>query len=211
MPDTQTAPVARGQTYHGASGTINTSDYGESVALEGFVHTFKDTNPSDRTSPRSHRDVVAVLVRNVSGITLIKGRIVTFASGYWGKRVDGYSKVTNPNNIAGVVDDHLGNGGVRNGDLFWVIIKGPCLVYTSVTALPAVIAAGQLAYAMTAAASTAKTTGGTNADDAGCVLGTAVATDVGDDYIANNIGRCLSAATTANTNTAILCSLDVRI
>ena len=157
--DTGSQVPGRGTTWYGATTTIDTSAYGTTVGMEGQRTVFPDTNPADRTARRSQADVRAILVRNVSGITLYKSMLVTYASGYINKRVDGYAEVTAVK-IAGVVDDHLGSAGVRNGDLFWLIVGGPVLVYTTKGTggfTGDAIAADDLIYAITAAASTANT------------------------------------------------------
>ncbi len=132
---TQTpALVRRGETQYGVSGTINTSDYGSSVGVEGALAVFDYTDPSNKTHKDS-RKVHAIYVRNVmstdvnSGL-MLPGNAVTWASGFRDKRVDAYSFVA-AEEIAGIVDDRLPAAGVRHGDMFWLIIKGPTRGYLS--------------------------------------------------------------------------------
>ena len=196
----------RGETYHGTTETIS-STYGESVILEGQIKIFRDTDPTDRKKPRSQRDVKAICVRNTSGFTIYAGRLMLWEADYRGKRVAGYTNTLNCE-VAGVVDDHVGSGGVRDNDLFWLIVEGPCTALLSSVAADAVIVAGNQLVAVTGA-----TSGGTASGRFTQALGTCTvtaATDGGQfDKICNRFGRAISAATTADT--AITRLVDVRL
>lgn len=208
-------------TYYGSTNTIDTSDYGVSVGVEGEVREFKDKDPSDDTKVRSQVPITAIAVRNVSGITLLPGLAVTWAAGYEGRRVDGYSCVTAAE-IAGIVSDRLSTTGVRNGDIFWLIVKGPCLVHTPVAGAnfgETTWAAGDFLHAITAAASTATTTGGSTANEAGRLQSwrfTATSTGTTDGSalkkLANQCGWAMSAATSGETsgNTLKLVQVNVK-
>jgi hypothetical protein len=147
----------RGTTFYGSTpyrsvptGTA-ASPYGTSVELEGTIKEFSDVDfvnakPGGLLPHRSNRMVVCQLVRNVSGVQLQPGMLVQWAPGYRGQRVTGYSDPSlhggvfstsgRPIEYAGIVDDWLPAGnsttrvGVPNHDLFWLVIKGPCYVYT---------------------------------------------------------------------------------
>ena len=137
----------RGKTrFSGTPDTIT----GPSVSIEGtevnFMDDYKSGNEPRRR--RSGRFITARLVRNVSGITLLPGRTVTWKTGYRGTRVDGYSTTT-AQEVAGVVDDQLPTSGVANNDLFWLMIKGPALIKTPLAAgAGSVFAAGDVLAAL---------------------------------------------------------------
>jgi len=87
MPDRAVAPFARGRTFfHGK--TVDSSDL-PGTSILGQVHVFQDTDPSDETKHRSNGDVVAIAVRNVSGVALLPKTIVQFKTDAIGKEVDG--------------------------------------------------------------------------------------------------------------------------
>ena len=196
----------RGKTYFGTGNTINTSDYGQTVIHEGKSRIFADTDPSDPLKKRSHRDVYAICVRNVSGLVLMPGRAVVWASGYRGKRIDGWSSTT-AQEIAGVVDDHYGIAtGIRNGDLFWLVVSGPVLMYTPLTPDAANIwAAGDPLYALTSATTGGNTVGATTTQDAGAAACwksmTATSTETTDgtagNKAINHFARAMSSMATS--------------
>lgn len=180
----------RGKTYHGGT----PSSIGRSVALEGTAQDFKDDYESGAGPrlTRSARYCSAVLVRNTSGIALTPSRLVSWESGYTGKRVDGYTTTTGAE-AAGVVDPELPATGVADDDLFWLFVKGPCLVTSDLAGgANNVLAIGQAVGALTAATSGATT--------AGRIVAVATGTTATlPSTIINRIGRAMSAATTANT------------
>lgn len=201
----------RGGTWYGPTGTIDTNNYGESVGYEGYVDHFTDVDPSDKTVRRSGRDIEVIAVRNVSGMTLLPGYAVTWESGSEGKRVDGYARTTNAH-IAGIVDDHLNaTNGVRNGDMFWLIVKGPCLCKTPLEAdANNVFAIGDPVFALTAATSGATTAGRVRRHNSAGTFSEAETTDgTLFNVIHNGIGRAMSARTTGNTNANILVDLEL--
>jgi len=207
--DTGSQPVARGKTWYGQTATIDTSDYGTSTGIEGYPAVFPDTDPADTTLRRSGGEVKAILVRNVSGITLFKCMAVVWS--VRGKRVNGYVTTTAAE-YAGIVDDHLGSAGVRNGDMFWLIVGGPVLRYTPI-ATPT-CSAGDVLYAKTAANSTGNTTAGTTANEAGRLLpwnGTFTAAETTDGSAGNillhSYARAISGVTSAETNSLKLVEL----
>lgn len=219
--DTQTGLIERGATFYRPEDTIDTTtpNYGTSVDLEGMITKFPATNPtsSGKVSrfAAGSREVECILVRNVSGIHLMPGLAVVWKTGKEGRRVDGYTSLTSQP-VAGFVDDHLPISGVRNGDLFWLIVKGPVLTRMAVTPATAGTiwlagSTGDVLAALTAnAASTAKTTGGTTADDTGCLypftFAVLASTDVVAYSVANICAKALSAvaASTTSTNGLVL-------
>lgn len=194
-------PFGLGKTYYEGR-TVDTSNYG-GINLEGQVVTFTNINIlSGNTSVRTTLEdgpIQARLVRNVSGITLLPGRLVIYKAGQNDKRVDGYSSTTSQR-VAGVVDPFLPSTGVPNGDLFYAIIEGTIPVRRALSNSAADDAEGDTLYAITAATSQA-TTAGRFTRWVGTF--TAAETTDGGAYAIsqNNIGRAMSACTTAGTNT----------
>lgn len=188
--------------FEGSAPSVTT----QTIRLEGVQKSFQDLSVSTGTGakvPRSGRFRVARLVRNASGITLQGKRLVSWQSGYRGTRVDGYVRTSNAE-AAGVVDDQLPTSGVVNNDLFWLIIKGPCLIKTALEAnANNVLVDGDIAVALTAATSQATTSGRFIA------LASSAATTQSGAALLNAIGRVMTARTTANTNTDTLVDLDL--
>lgn len=202
MNDT-TAPFDRGRTFYDGR-TIDTNNY-DGTHLEGLVASFPDTDPSNRTLRRSAGQTICVLVRNTSGVTLPPKRAVAWASGYRGKRVDSITRTT-AQEVAGIVDEHVGTGGVPNGDLFWLCVKGPSLVKAPLTgaehAVAAGIAIGDMLVALTQAtsSSTNAITGGGRFTTQNGTFSAAQTTDgTAILMLANKVGRAMSAITSGQT------------
>lgn len=202
--DTGVKTPGRGSTWYGPSNTIDTNNYGSTIHLEGQCVIFHDMDPTATTTRLSGMDVKCLLVRNVSGITLLPGRLVTWQSGYRYRRVDGYSAVSNCE-VAGVVDDFLPTAGVRNGDLFWLVVQGPCRATLSNTAAEcatSLVAEGNFLTAVTAASTVVSTTAGRftgRAADLTCaILDCTNGTNA--LFLMNHFARAISASTTANSN-----------
>lgn len=193
-------PFSLGKTYYDGR-TVDTSNYG-GVNLEGQVCTFTNINVlSGATTVRTPLEdgpIQARLVRNVSGINLLPGRLVIYAAGYNDRRVDGYS-YQDFQRVAGVVDPFLPSTGVPNGDVFWLVIEGTVPVRRALSNSAADDAENDVLYAITAATSQATTAGRFTR-----WVGTFTAAQTTDgsafNLANNNIGRAMSACTTAGTN-----------
>jgi hypothetical protein len=121
------AKVPRGGTYYGGE-TIPTTFEGPSVNAEGHEHMFDDiaAGQTGVVVQRSAGKVKAILVRNATAATVLQaGDVVVWKAGYRKRRVGALTSVAGEA-VAGVVDDHIPSGGVRVGDLFWLIVKGNC-------------------------------------------------------------------------------------
>ena len=123
MAENSVAPVARGESFFKGG----TADAAGGVHLEGIVHVFPDTDPSDETKRRSGGNVVAILVRNGTGGAVLPGRIYTWTAGSEGRKVGALAGADAY--CAGVADDHLPTGGAASNDLFWLIVRGNCNVF----------------------------------------------------------------------------------
>jgi ketosteroid isomerase-like protein len=200
MSDNVTGLPKRGFTYHGGT----PDSIGKTLGLEGHPMRFMDDFPASggvRTK-RSDSQVYAILVRNVSGVTLTPGRTVSWKAAFRGRRIDGFTTTT-AQEVAGVVDDQLPAAGVANNDLFWLIVKGPVLIKTPLAAgAGSVFAEGDVLVALTAATSQATTAGRP------AVLASAATTNTAAAII-NRFARVMSAMTTAQTNTNMLVDLNI--
>lgn len=183
-------PFPRGSTFYG-NGTPNLTDVG-AIALEGKEYLVQDSNVGDGT-------VVLRVVRNVSGTALAAKRLVRFQSGYEGRRVDGYGAVQNQWTYP--VDDAYGSQTIANNDLFYVVVRGPCLINSSLAGADTNWSVGDYVACCTAATSQA-TTAGRLAQGTCAITGNTGPGIMKD--IRNQIGRALTAATTNNTNTDTL-------
>ena len=200
MSDNVTGLPKRGFTYHGGT----PDSIGKTLGLEGHPMRFMDDYPASGgvRVKRSDSQVYAILVRNVSGITLTPGRTVSWKAGFRGRRIDGFTTTT-AQEVAGVVDDQLPAAGVANNDLFWLIVKGPVLIKTPLAAgAGSVFAEGDVLVALTAATSQATTAGRP------AVLASAATTNTAAAII-NRYARVMSAMTTAQTNTNMLVDISI--
>lgn len=199
-----------GETLYGPTSTIDTSDYGSSVTLEGSRAVFDFVDYTDKTK-KDNRKISAIFVRNLSGITLYAKRAVTWSlvAGKRGRRVIGYSHTTGME-IAGIVDDRLGSNGVRNGDMFWVMVKGPALILTPLADLANDLAPGDILLALTAVTSQSTTAGRFQVDD-----GTFAQTETTETItgmaaqMRNAFGVAVTASLTDNTNSGVEIDLCV--
>ncbi len=207
MPDTGANIIERGTTFYGSVNAVP-STYVQSTGLEGRQHVSPDMDPSNAQVRRSQNDVRSIIVRNVSPFTIYAGQTVLWATGYRGKRVAGKC-FADYEEVAGVVDDQLGSSGCREGDLFNLIVQGPCSVLLSRTAAEAVIGAGDLVYAVSAATSGA-TTAGRFTDWIGTFTLTETTDGTAASIVMNRLGRAISAATTADTGALRLVDLNIQ-
>ena len=201
-----TPAFGRGQTHYKGQ-TIDTADYGGSVALEGLEGIFDDRGLRTSTEPQTVRSGLktkGIICRNVSGIALLPSRAVSFSAGFQNRRTAGYT-TTDWAAVAGVVDDQLPAAGVPNGDLFWLLVEGPALMLTDLAggALN-VINEGDHIVALTAATSQATTAGRVQS-----YVATSNATNIAT-MVLNRVGTAMSAKTTANSNATVLVNLRLR-
>lgn len=110
-----------GSTYHGVAGTIPSS-YTEEVYLEGLENVFPDLD-SDGVKLSGVKKYARIM-RNVSGVTLYGGMAVVHKPLYRNRRIGG-NLASTAGECAGIIDDTIPSTGVRDGDLCWVIFKGP--------------------------------------------------------------------------------------
>lgn len=205
MARNENPPFDRGQTYFDQDQTISTQNVTDSNYLLGKEWVFEDvdyTNDETHTL-RSGNNVRCRVVRNISGGALLPRTLVTPAatgtSGYSGyfNEVDGNARTTAVKCYP--VDEWLPAAGVRDDDIFFVVVQGPCTLLTDLAGgANNSISVGDNLVGLTAATSGATTSGRVApADFSG-------ATSLLANQIVNRIGRAMSAKTTGQTNDSIL-------
>jgi hypothetical protein len=194
-------PFPRGRSHYQGQ-TISSADL-PSVHLEGQKHCFRNVDPTNKQGARDDDVVHARIVRNSSAVALTAGFAVTWQALFRNRRVDGYARTTTAE-IAGIVDDWIGSGGVQVNDLFYCIYDGQTLVKTPMAGseFGGDWSEGDFVGALTAATSGATTAGRMARFNAAVTTHLASA-------ILNKVGRVMSAKTTANTNAN--CLIDVKL
>jgi hypothetical protein len=207
MAHWESPPFGRGETF--ANGGAIDSNNLPGTQLPGTEWLFEDlqwnTPGVIGAKPnRTNRLVLCRIVRNTSLVNILPGQLVTFQKtgttpGY-GAHVDGL--VCTTADRCYVADEWLPAAGVPPNDLFWIVVKGPALVWLPLAGSDfgslTSISVGNVLVGLTAATSGATTAGrATNQDLTG-------ATALLGNQLQNAIGRALSAATSGNTNAQLL-------
>lgn len=159
---------------------------------------------------RSGKFVTLCLVKNGnSAAAMLPKHVVKFdtTAGNYGSVVKFDGSVA-AEDVAGVVDEFLPSSGVPAGSYFYIVVEGPSSVITpdAGAAFNGDIAVGSLLVAATAASSTGTTSGRVGVANITASTQTADYSSIQNPII-NAIGRALSAATTGNTATTILCDV----
>ena len=137
-----------GRTYYNGE-TIDINDLG-GVNLEGKEYRIEDPSGSGEYQTLK-------IVRNVSGVTLYGKRLVRYKTGYYGRRVDGYTTTTGEAGYP--IHDAYATNGVVNNDLMYIVVLGPVIVKNGTgVATTTVITEKDPLTALTAAASTGAST-----------------------------------------------------
>ena len=188
-------PFGRGETLYGGE-TIDSTDL-PGINLEGREYRFEDSVYG------TGQQVVVRIVRNVAAAALIPKKLVSFKTTYYGQRVDGYATTWGQNSYP--VDELLPAAGVAVNDLFYIVVKGPALCLTDLSAdANNVITLGDILVSQTAATSGATTSGRVVSQTVAAT--TAVDLDVLKASV-HYIGHAMSAKTTANTNAGVLINI----
>lgn len=202
----------RGKTYLTGPNRTADSTGTSSKAIEGTVKKFRDfdyTGGTPSVAPRSGGEVIAILVRNSSGVALLPKMAVTWKSGQRGKQVDGYADFAPDRAIAGIVDEWLPSTGCPANDYFWLVVKGPTLALTAKEADGTnVIEVDDWLVNVTAAASTHSTSAG-RVIPAISVAGITTNITFAQSSNLYKFARAMSAKTTANTNADILINVQL--
>ena len=192
-----------GQTFY--KGGTPPASFAESASVEGTLAVFKhvDDKETGASIVQSNHDRLMRLCRNVSGATLQRRRVVSWAPGHIGRRFDGYTDKDWDQQAAGVIDDRLTSGCPHN-DLCWVCIQGPTLVKNNLEMGDlAAITEGDRLAALTGANSTA--------EDAGRIQSYAATNSVTANglRILSIIGRALSSRSSGEPDSDVLCFIDL--
>jgi hypothetical protein len=222
MARQENPPFGRGETFYNGGTIVSLGISGAGSAnyggpqMEGKEWEFEDVsynNPGQVGAKpnRTNRMCLCRIVRNVSGINLLPGRLANFTLNAsdqlnggqdFGAEVDGYASTT-AQFVGGVIDEWLPAAGVPAFDLFWLVVRGPSSVLTDLAAgINNNIAVGDVLVALTAATSQCTTAG-----RVGEQAITATSTSPLALQVMNFIGRALSAVTTAQTNASILAEI----
>lgn len=187
------------------NGTAATTD---SPHLEGREYVVVDRDYSGRGA-RAYGGAGQLplktvrIVRNVSGITLMPRKLVTFKTGQRGFQVDGYCTTTAQE--AYPVDEFLPYN-VPTNDLFYIVVEGNAECLTDLAAgANNLLNAETVVVALTAVTSQSTTAGRIAPQD---LTG---ATALLANQIQNRIGVNLTAKTTTNTNVATLVSITKKL
>lgn len=203
-------PFKRGHTYFGVGGTPVTTTGDASYEFEGREYEVEDidyTPGSTFGKRRSGERVTLRVVRNSSGIALLPKRIASFANGtHWGRRVDGYARTTAAHGYP--IDEFLPSAGVADGDLFYIVVKGPATVLTNIAnSNDNILTYGADVIALTAATSQATTAGRIRLAASALTGAASTNTDFTfvRDAILNVIGKAMTTmAASTNTDTGML-------
>ena len=209
-------PFDRGATHFGAPGgavvpTLDDTAAAQYVGRE-YIHEDRTYNTGSWVKVR--------VCRNDSGISLVPGRLAKVgpaptAYNLGGSNVAGnqglgacigYANTGSTASVApekGYVIDELLKYNVPPYDLFYIVVKGPCLAYTSSAtadfADSNTIGVGDFLHAATAASSQAGTAGRVAVAGFAGTAGSVIAAQ-----LANVVGRAMSSAASTQTNTQIL-------
>jgi hypothetical protein len=200
-------PFGRGETGFSIGGSPASTDLKQ---WEGKEWVFEDIDWSGTHQSRSNKYVRCRLVRNVSTVSLRPKALVSFKTTdatTYGSQVDGYavSDGVAVGSIPGFPVDEFLPSNVAINDIFWIVMEGPAMVVTTLDNSATVnINVGDLVGVATTAAGTTGTTGG-RVEALSALTGAAAATQTQNLKMYHNaLGRALTAATTAQTNTSIL-------
>jgi hypothetical protein len=199
----ESPPFDRGATFYNGA-TIDSNNLG-GIQHEGKEWEFEDLDLSTvgAKAARTNRMVRCRVCRNVAAVALLPKRLASFKVGNPG-RVDGYATTT-AQAFLGVVDEWLPAAGVPVNDLFWMVVEGPSQMLTDLAGgANNLIPLDTILVGLTAVTSGATTAGRVAPQDL-----SGVTTALGSQ-IQNALGRALTAATTANTNTSILVEIFAR-
>lgn len=125
------------------------ADNGDGSNIVGTRKVFRDENPKTGALNSNHT-VECIAVKNTSGSALVPGSVAKFKDAAILSEVDGLA--TTSTALMGVVDEYLSSSGVPDGEIFWLVVKGPSTVTKTSTSVAAGAAYGLSATAGSAAA-----------------------------------------------------------
>jgi hypothetical protein len=138
----------RGQTL-GITVKLYEAENGDGGTVVGTRKVFRDENPTTGAI-NSNRTVECIAVKNTSGSALVPGAVAKFKDAAILTEVDGLA--TTSTALMGIVDEYLPSAGVADGEVFWLVVRGPSTVTKTATSVAAGAAYGLSATAGSAAA-----------------------------------------------------------
>lgn len=138
----------RGQTL-GITVKMYEAENGDGSTIVGTVKEFRDEDPSTGEL-KGNGTAVCIAVKNSSGGALLPGQVAKFKDAALLKEVDGLA--TTSTALMGIVDEYLPAAGVADGEVFWLVVRGPSTVTKTSTSVSAGAAYGLSATAGSAAA-----------------------------------------------------------
>lgn len=138
----------RGQTL-GVTVKMYEAENGDGSTVVGVRKVFRDEVPTTGAI-NSNRTVECVAVKNTSGSALLPGQVAKFKDSAILSEVDGLA--TTSTQLMGIVDEYLPAAGVPDGEVFWLVVRGPSTVTKTATSVAAGAAYGLSATAGSAAA-----------------------------------------------------------
>lgn len=125
------------------------ADSGDGSHVVGTRKVFRDEDPKTGAL-KSNRTVECLAVKNTSGSALLPGAVAKFKDAAILTEVDGLA--TTSTQLMGVVDEYLPAAGVPDGEVFWLVVRGPSTVTKTSTSVSNGAAYGLSATAGSAAA-----------------------------------------------------------
>lgn len=138
----------RGQTL-GVTVKLYEAENGDGSTVVGVRKVFRDEDPKTGAL-KSNRTVECIAVKNTSGSALLPGAVAKFKDAAILTEVDGAA--TTSTALMGVVDEYLPAAGVADGEVFWLVVRGPSTVTKTSTSVSAGASYGLSATAGSAAA-----------------------------------------------------------
>lgn len=138
----------RGQTL-GITVKLYEAENGDGSTVMGARKVFRDESPITGAI-NSNRTVECIAVKNTSGSALLPGSVAKFKDSAILTEVDGLA--TTSTALMGIVDEYLPASGVADGEVFWLVVRGPSTVTKTSTSVAAGAAYGLSATAGSAAA-----------------------------------------------------------
>lgn len=138
----------RGQTL-GVTVKLYEAENGDGSTVIGVRKEFRDEDPKTGAL-KSNRPVECIAVKNTSGSALLPGAVAKFKDADIIGSVDGLA--TTSTALMGVVDEYLPAAGVADGEVFWLVVRGPSTVTKTSTSVSAGASYGLSATAGSAAA-----------------------------------------------------------
>jgi hypothetical protein len=189
-------PFSRGATFFNGEtipSTLVTGDQGGGFNLEGKEYVHEDVTYGTGFYVRVRA------VRNSSAHNILPGQLVDLSAttNYYSQTVkpgtNVLSQTTTANTYSFPADEFLPAAGVPPGDVFWIVVSGPCQVKTTTGGTPT-LSVFQKVEACSATSYSSV--------DAGCVDG--ITSGASALLFSNAVGRSLQSITSGGTGASVL-------